>query len=78
MKAEIQIYTLYITFFFSPSWARNDFHLRQSTMNPIIKPSGEPRLELGVHVFGIIWNYFGIHYIMPIHLLSSTWKRKWK
>ena len=20
---------------------------------------GEPRLELGVHVFGIMWNYFG-------------------
>ena len=24
-------------------------------------PRGEPRLELGVHVFGIMWNYFGIH-----------------
>ena len=22
---------------------------------------GEPRLELGVHIFGIMWNYFGIH-----------------
>ena len=22
---------------------------------------GEPRLELGVHVFRIMWNYFGIH-----------------
>ena len=21
---------------------------------------GEPRLELGVHLFGIMWNYFGI------------------
>ena len=21
----------------------------------------EPRLELGVHLFGIVWNYFGIH-----------------
>ena len=35
-------------------------------------PRGEPRLELPVHVFGIMWNYFGIHYIMPLHLLSST------
>ena len=26
---------------------------------------GEPQLELGVHVFGIMWNYFGIHQIMP-------------
>ena len=23
-------------------------------------PRGEPRLELGVHVFRIMWNYFGI------------------
>ena len=22
---------------------------------------GEPRLELDVHDFGIMWNYFGIH-----------------
>ena len=25
------------------------------------EPRGEPRLELGVHDFGIMWNYFGIH-----------------
>ena len=25
------------------------------------KPKGEPQLELGVHVLGIMWNYFGIH-----------------
>ena len=24
----------------------------------------EPRLELGVHVFGIMWNYFGIHCLL--------------
>ena len=24
-------------------------------------PRGEPRLELGVHVFEFMWNYFGIH-----------------
>ena len=23
-------------------------------------PGGEPRLELSVHVFGIMWNYFAI------------------
>ena len=27
----------------------------------LVAPRGEPRLELGVHVFGIMWNYFGIH-----------------
>ena len=26
-----------------------------------LKSRGEPRLELGVHVFGIMWNYFGVH-----------------
>ena len=26
----------------------------------LLKPRGESRLELGVHVFGIMWNYFGI------------------
>ena len=30
-------------------------------------PKGEPRLELGVHLFGIRWNYFGIHWIMRPH-----------
>ena len=25
------------------------------------KPRGEPRLELDIHVFGIMWNYSGIH-----------------
>ena len=39
-------------------------------------PGGEPRLELGVHRFGIMWNYFGIHQIIPLHPLSS-WKCKW-
>ena len=29
-------------------------------------PRGEPRLELGVHVFGFMWNYFGIHQIKPL------------
>ena len=26
-----------------------------------VRPRGEPPLELGVHVFGIMWNYVGIH-----------------
>ena len=27
----------------------------------MVNARSEPRLELGVHVFGIMWNYFGIH-----------------
>ena len=27
----------------------------------LINPKGEPRLELGVHVFGIMCNYFGVY-----------------
>ena len=26
-----------------------------------VKARGEPRLELGVHVFELMWNYFGIN-----------------
>ena len=31
-----------------------------------IRPRGELRLELGAHLFGIVWNYFGI--------TGITWK----
>ena len=43
-----------------------------------IPSRGEPRLELGVHVFGIKWNYLGIYPFIYCLLLSSTWKWKWK
>ena len=41
-----------IRLFFAPSWAPV----------PVLKgnPRSEPRLELGAHAFGIMWNYFGI------------------
>ena len=38
------------------------------------QPRGEPRLELGVHVFGIMRNYFGIHQIMPLYVFYLEMK----
>ena len=47
----------------------NNFRIRgwnveysnENIENNSVYPRGEPRMELGVHVFGIMWNYFGIH-----------------
>ena len=41
--------------------------VKNSISVTLFKTRGEPRLELGVHVFGI-------HWIMPLNILSSTWK----
>ena len=41
-----------------------DFQTKKIEKNEIyhkMNPRGEPRLELGIHVIGIMWNYFGIH-----------------
>ena len=48
----------YINFLYRASSKKIKIYLDQDLS---IYPRGEPPLELGVHVFGIIWNYFGIH-----------------
>ena len=37
---------------------------------------GEPRLEFGVHLFGIMWNYFGVTGITWnfMEIFGITWK----
>ena len=37
------------------------FQILHQNLSFYRKPRDEPQLELGVHVFGITWNYFGIY-----------------
>ena len=58
-------YALYLkeTFNIHTKTKKNHFIKAVSILGMIgmMLPRGEPRLELGVNVFGIMWNYFGIH-----------------
>ena len=44
--------------------AENNLFVSLYGLTPREQPRGESRLELGVHVFGIMWNYFVLSYIV--------------